>query len=226
MTAYVNKHIIGKAEGIFGSASKRSTSSKPKPARVTTLNKWTRPKIPPTVAFPPSTIPAHTTTSNSQSSHDGAVRPIAPDDLETRLLSKPNSPPKPKPEPTSAPVTESLKGISSISHASSRGGSSSNTLPSDSFTLGTLSSTPPDPRAVKDGQNDGTQSSGESLLVFEPHTHSSSSPVDPIGTLASMKTQSSDESLVASKPITELPPPPTDTIVTLTPCRPDSHRVQ
>ena len=200
MTAHANNHIVGNPQGIFGLASKRSTSSKLKPARVMIFNKWTRPRIPSNVAFPPNIVPAHTIATNFQSSHDGAVPLLVPDDLETRLLSRPNSPTNPKPEPTPAPATESLEGISGISHTSSRGGSSSNTLPSDGFTSESLSSAPPDPRVIKGRQNDVSPEFWSSHLWLSSHTHNPLSlPADPNGTLASTKSQSSEESFVASQ---------------------------
>ena len=95
---------------------------------------------------------------------------VPPNVAEERLLSK-RSLPKSTPEPAPVPATESLEGISTISHTSSKGGSSSNAFPSGSFIAASLSSAPPDP-GVKSRQNDPVQDSGSHFwLHSHPRTH-------------------------------------------------------
>ena len=147
-----------------------------------------------------------------QTSHDDTITKVTPDVAKGQLLSKP-SPPRSTPEPAPAPATGSLEGISTISHTSSREGSSSNMPPSGKFTAASLSSTPPDPGS-KSQQNDPAQGSGEPFMASQPPQHSSPLPDNPIETLTYTKPPSSSKSPVVYKPTPDLTSLVTTPIVT------------
>jgi hypothetical protein len=107
--ASAGKLILGKAQGNFSSASKRTASSQSKTIQGVLVHRWTRYKSPPTVALPPSTVAISTIGNNSRSTQDDAVPPPDPNELETRLITKPKTTPKPKPEPAPTPAMDSIE---------------------------------------------------------------------------------------------------------------------
>jgi hypothetical protein len=68
------------------------------------------------------------TPSDALTSHDDTTRAQLPELAVRLLLSKPSAP-KPLTEPDLTPAAESIEGISSISHTSSRDGTGSNSTP-------------------------------------------------------------------------------------------------
>jgi hypothetical protein len=122
--------------------------------------------------------------SDVRNSQDDTVKELTPEIAEELLLTQP-SPPKPLPDPDPTNATGSIEGISTVSHTSSRDGTSSN-------------STPP----VSDPKKD----SGKPSMAPQPRAQSPTLPGNPGGPSAPTRPPSINQTPVVQKPPPDLTP--------------------